>query len=246
MVRRTVRGTPFHQEKDRDLGPRPPNQSQADTRPLSFRLWESRLHRLPQRGQHNLNFRARAKDPRVRRCPVIFSPPTPTKRSTSTKTRSSKKSQMGLSNDRTGASGSEGTRGAQDEVWRANSAAYMSTRLLETPSDDSKDLLDRGRLDSVPGYLHGDGQLLHSLYPTQKYSCSRMHPTTASEHTSTWNRTGEHTPYGSSVEKRWSTIEKECFAIFQALREFEYLLRDRIPPLHGPSQSCLPRESGRE
>jgi len=29
------------------------------------------------------------------------------------------------------------------------------------------------------------------------------------------------------AQKNWSTIEKECFAIYSALREWEYLLRDR-------------------
>ena len=31
----------------------------------------------------------------------------------------------------------------------------------------------------------------------------------------------------SDVQKRWSTIEKECYSIFYALRELEHLIRDR-------------------
>ncbi len=32
----------------------------------------------------------------------------------------------------------------------------------------------------------------------------------------------------AGAQRNWSTIEKECFAIYTALRDWEYLLRDRF------------------
>ena len=36
----------------------------------------------------------------------------------------------------------------------------------------------------------------------------------------------------STEEIKWSTIEKECYAIVVALRKFEYLIRDKHFTLH--------------
>jgi hypothetical protein len=76
----------------------------------------------------------------------------------------------------------------------------------------------------------GDCQKLFWMDENLPSSCMPMHQTTDAEHIFQKDSDGKEYPIqflskSFSVQKRWSTIEQEAYAIFYSLNEFEHLLR---------------------